>query len=120
MFRQLFKALEPCRNMLVSIKIFFCTKHSLIILYYLNCYIFGIFYKWILYFNLINEYFQSRAVGGNGNAFQQNCVSREQKLTEVLKKSLPGITYISVDDISGGCGAMFEVFSILFHTALHK
>ncbi|XP_046967866.1 bolA-like protein 3 [Vanessa cardui] len=51
----------------------------------------------------------SRAVAGNGNAFQQNCISKEQKLTEALKKSLPGITYVSVEDISGGCGAMFEV-----------
>lgn len=61
--------------------------------------------------NFSEEYFQSRAVAGNGNAFQQNCVSKEQKLTEALKKSLPGITYVSVQDISGGCGAMFEVYN---------
>lgn len=52
---------------------------------------------------------QSRAVAGNGNAFQQNCISKEQKLTEALKKAIPGITYVSVEDISGGCGAMYEV-----------
>ncbi|CAG9582899.1 unnamed protein product [Danaus chrysippus] len=51
----------------------------------------------------------SRTVGGNGSAFQQNCLSKEEKLTEALKKSLPGITYISVEDISGGCGAMYEI-----------
>ncbi|XP_045774206.1 bolA-like protein 3 [Maniola jurtina] len=51
----------------------------------------------------------SRAVGGNGTAFEKNSVSKEQQLTEVLKKSLPGITYVSVQDISGGCGAMFEI-----------
>ncbi|KAI8434528.1 hypothetical protein MSG28_012528, partial [Choristoneura fumiferana] len=39
----------------------------------------------------------------------ENCVSKEEQLTEALKKSLPGTTYISVEDISGGCGAMFEV-----------
>lgn len=65
--------------------------------------------------------FQSRAVavGGNGasaggagsSAFEQNCVSKEEQLTEVLKRSMPGITYVSVQDISGGCGAMFEVSS---------
>lgn len=64
---------------------------------------------------------QSRAAGGNGagglgggagadgSAFQQNCVSKEEQLTEALKRSMPGITYVSVQDISGGCGAMFEV-----------
>ncbi|KOB76141.1 BolA-like 3 [Operophtera brumata] len=56
----------------------------------------------------------SRAVGGNGagaggSAFQQNCVSKEEQLTEALKRSMPGITYVSVQDISGGCGAMFEI-----------
>ncbi|XP_063364631.1 bolA-like protein 3 [Cydia amplana] len=56
----------------------------------------------------------SRGVVGNGagatgSKFEQNCVSKEQQLTEALKKSLPGTTYVSVEDISGGCGAMFEI-----------
>ncbi|CAH2089968.1 unnamed protein product [Euphydryas editha] len=51
----------------------------------------------------------SRAVAGNGNAFQQNCLSKEEKLREALKKAIPGITYVSIEDISGGCGAMFEI-----------
>ncbi|KAI8431885.1 hypothetical protein MSG28_004443 [Choristoneura fumiferana] len=56
----------------------------------------------------------SRTVAGNGagvpgSNFERNCVSKEEQLTEALKKSLPGTTYISVEDISGGCGAMFEV-----------
>ncbi|XP_038212569.1 bolA-like protein 3 [Zerene cesonia] len=50
-----------------------------------------------------------RAVGGNGSAFEKNCVTKEQQLTEVLKQAMPGITYVSVEDISGGCGAMFEI-----------
>ncbi|CAK1542851.1 unnamed protein product [Leptosia nina] len=50
-----------------------------------------------------------RAVGGNGNAFEQNSVTKEQKLTEVLKRAMPGITYVSIEDISGGCGAMYEI-----------
>ncbi|KAJ0176348.1 hypothetical protein K1T71_008522 [Dendrolimus kikuchii] len=53
-----------------------------------------------------------RTVGGNGgtkSAFEKNCISKEQQLTETLKQSLPGITYLSVQDISGGCGAMFEI-----------
>ncbi|XP_068630800.1 bolA-like protein 3 [Battus philenor] len=49
-----------------------------------------------------------RAAGGGG-AFEQNCKTKEQQLTEVLKRALPGITYVSVEDISGGCGAMFEI-----------
>lgn len=69
-------------------------------------------------------FFQSRAVavGGNGanangaaaggSAFEQNCISKEEQLTEALKRSMPGITYVSVQDISGGCGAMFEVSTI--------
>ncbi|XP_026745226.1 bolA-like protein 3 [Trichoplusia ni] len=50
-------------------------------------------------------------VGGaqNGSAFERNSVTKEQQLSEALKRSLPGITFISVEDISGGCGAMFEV-----------
>ncbi|CAH2041805.1 unnamed protein product, partial [Iphiclides podalirius] len=51
---------------------------------------------------------RTHAVGGGG-AFEQKSVTKEQQLTEVLKRSLPGITYISVQDISGGCGAMFEI-----------
>ncbi|KAG6459637.1 hypothetical protein O3G_MSEX011509 [Manduca sexta] len=49
------------------------------------------------------------SVGGAGSAFQQNSVSKEQQLSAALRRSMPGITYISVEDISGGCGAMFEV-----------
>ncbi|XP_041981105.1 bolA-like protein 3 [Aricia agestis] len=51
----------------------------------------------------------TRTVGGAGSAFERNCVSKEQQLTEALKKAIPGITYVSVEDISGGCGAMFEI-----------
>ncbi|XP_013191524.1 bolA-like protein 3 [Amyelois transitella] len=43
------------------------------------------------------------------NAFQKNSETKEQQLSTVLKQSLPGITYLSVEDISGGCGAMFEI-----------
>ncbi|XP_075976755.1 bolA-like protein 3 [Anticarsia gemmatalis] len=43
------------------------------------------------------------------SAFERNSVTKEEQLSEALKRSLPGITYISVSDISGGCGAMFEV-----------
>ncbi|CAG9123053.1 unnamed protein product [Plutella xylostella] len=53
-----------------------------------------------------------RAVGslnGEGSVYEQNRVSKEEQLTEALKKKMPGITFISVEDISGGCGAMFEV-----------
>ncbi|NP_001040378.1 bolA-like 3 [Bombyx mori] len=57
-----------------------------------------------------------RAVAGNGastgaagSVYEKNCVSKEQQLTDALKKAMPGITYISVQDISGGCGAMFEI-----------
>ncbi|VVC98244.1 unnamed protein product [Leptidea sinapis] len=50
-----------------------------------------------------------RAVGGNSSAFEKNSVTKEEKLTEVLKQALPGITYVSIQDISGGCGAMFEI-----------
>ncbi|CAG4933052.1 unnamed protein product [Parnassius apollo] len=46
---------------------------------------------------------------GNDSAFERNSVRKEEQLTQVLKRSLPGITYISVQDISGGCGAMFEI-----------
>ncbi|XP_030033318.1 bolA-like protein 3 [Manduca sexta] len=49
------------------------------------------------------------SVGGAGSAFQQNSVSKEQQLSAALRRSMPGITYISVEDISGGCGAMFEI-----------
>ncbi|XP_053608804.1 bolA-like protein 3 [Plodia interpunctella] len=60
----------------------------------------------------------ARAVGGASNggeasgdqsAFQKNSKTKEQQLSTVLKRSLPGITYLSVEDISGGCGAMFEI-----------
>ncbi|KAL0828794.1 hypothetical protein ABMA28_003707 [Loxostege sticticalis] len=46
---------------------------------------------------------------GGGSAFERNCATKEQQLSDTLKRSLPGITYLSVQDISGGCGAMFEV-----------
>lgn len=49
------------------------------------------------------------ASGGGGGAFARNCVSKEQQLSAALRQALPGTTYISVQDISGGCGAMFEV-----------
>lgn len=49
------------------------------------------------------------AADGGGSAYERNSASREQQLSETLKRSLPGITYVSVEDISGGCGAMFEV-----------
>lgn len=74
-------------------------------------------------FPVIRSFFyllQSRTVGGNGTAFEKNSVSKEQQLTEVLKKSLPGITYVSVQDISGGCGAMFEVRTINQRCPDHK
>ncbi|CAB3227983.1 unnamed protein product [Arctia plantaginis] len=45
----------------------------------------------------------------NGTAFERNSVTKEQQLSDVLKRSLPGITYLSVQDISGGCGAMYEI-----------
>ncbi|XP_026748333.1 bolA-like protein 3 isoform X1 [Galleria mellonella] len=55
-------------------------------------------------------------VGSSGNGagaavspFERNCETKEQQLSAALKKTLPGITYISVEDISGGCGAMFEI-----------
>ncbi|XP_059062859.1 bolA-like protein 3 [Achroia grisella] len=59
----------------------------------------------------------ARAVGGAGSsgtsagssAFERNCESKEEQLSAALKRTLPGITYISVEDISGGCGAMFEI-----------
>ncbi|XP_026330845.1 bolA-like protein 3 [Hyposmocoma kahamanoa] len=47
------------------------------------------------------------AVGNS--AFSRNSVTKEQQLSTALRRSLPGITYVSVQDISGGCGAMFEV-----------
>lgn len=50
------------------------------------------------------------AADGGGSAYERHCASREQQLSETLKRALPGITYVSVEDISGGCGAMFEVF----------
>ncbi|XP_072948966.1 bolA-like protein 3 [Epargyreus clarus] len=58
-----------------------------------------------------NRLSRAVAAGANGatGAFERNSVSKEQQLTEVLKKNLPGITYVSVQDISGGCGAMFEI-----------
>ncbi|XP_028168585.1 bolA-like protein 3 [Ostrinia nubilalis] len=58
----------------------------------------------------------SRAVAGSsggeaggGTAFDRNRATKEQQLSDTLKRSMPGITYLSVQDISGGCGAMFEV-----------
>lgn len=33
----------------------------------------------------------------------------EQKILEVLKRKFPGHTDVQVNDISGGCGAMFKV-----------
>ncbi|XP_049875258.1 bolA-like protein 3 [Pectinophora gossypiella] len=57
----------------------------------------------------------ARAVASAGgeasgtNAFKNNCKSKEQQLTDTLRRALPGITYISVTDVSGGCGAMFEI-----------
>lgn len=50
---------------------------------------------------------------GAGSAFERNSVTKEQQLSDALKRSMPGITYISVEDISGGCGAMFEVLSAI-------
>ncbi|KAI5643251.1 bolA-like protein domain-containing protein [Phthorimaea operculella] len=53
-----------------------------------------------------------RSVGSGAeptDAFARNSVSKEEKLSQTLKKSLPGITYLSVHDISGGCGAMYEI-----------
>lgn len=47
----------------------------------------------------------------DNNAFSRNSVTKEQQLSTALRRSLPGITYVSVQDISGGCGAMFEVNS---------
>lgn len=35
--------------------------------------------------------------------------AREERLAAALRRSLPGVTYLSIEDISGGCGAMFEV-----------
>ncbi|KAL4235007.1 BolA-like protein 3 [Mactra antiquata] len=39
----------------------------------------------------------------------QDLTEGERKLTEVLQAKFPGHTAIQVADISGGCGAMFEV-----------
>ncbi|XP_052817199.1 bolA-like protein 3 [Mya arenaria] len=39
----------------------------------------------------------------------QDLTEGEQKLLEALKKKFPGHTEVQVADISGGCGAMFEV-----------
>lgn len=50
------------------------------------------------------------AVGNS--AFSRNSITKEQQLSTALRRSLPGITYVSVQDISGGCGAMFEVNSL--------
>ncbi|KAJ8719904.1 hypothetical protein PYW07_011947 [Mythimna separata] len=49
------------------------------------------------------------AGGGDGGPYERNLASKEQQLSEALKRALPGITYVSVEDISGGCGAMYEV-----------
>ncbi|CAG9788022.1 unnamed protein product [Diatraea saccharalis] len=59
----------------------------------------------------------TRAVAGSSNGaaksdsnnFARNSQTKEQKLSSTLKNSLPGITYISIEDISGGCGAMYEI-----------
>ncbi|KAL4703129.1 hypothetical protein ACJJTC_000188 [Scirpophaga incertulas] len=59
----------------------------------------------------------SRAVAGTSSGsnsgadstYARNCETREQRLSDTLKRTLPGITYLSVQDISGGCGAMFEI-----------
>ncbi|XP_045536917.1 bolA-like protein 3 [Papilio machaon] len=50
-----------------------------------------------------------RAVGGVGGVGDGAAVGKEQQLAAALRRALPGITYLSVEDISGGCGAMFEV-----------
>ncbi|CAH4031610.1 unnamed protein product [Pieris brassicae] len=50
-----------------------------------------------------------RAVGGSGSAFENNRITKEQQLTDALKRAMPGISYVSVEDISGGCGAMYEI-----------
>lgn len=36
-------------------------------------------------------------------------VAGESKINEILKKKFPNATNITVEDISGGCGDMFEV-----------
>ncbi|CAH0676854.1 unnamed protein product [Chilo suppressalis] len=59
----------------------------------------------------------SRAVAGSSNGaassecnnFERNSQTKEQQLSSTLKRALPGITYISIEDISGGCGAMYEI-----------
>uniref|UniRef100_A0A8C5M341 BolA-like protein 3 n=1 Tax=Leptobrachium leishanense TaxID=445787 RepID=A0A8C5M341_9ANUR len=33
----------------------------------------------------------------------------EERITDVLKSRFPLATYIQVDDVSGGCGAMYEI-----------
>nr|XP_021197619.2 bolA-like protein 3 [Helicoverpa armigera] len=53
---------------------------------------------------------RARAGAADGSsAYERNSVSKERQLSESLKRALPGITYVSVEDISGGCGAMYEV-----------
>lgn len=49
-------------------------------------------------------------MGGVGDG---SAVGKEQQLAAALRRALPGITYLSVEDISGGCGAMFEVIYII-------
>ncbi|XP_019872546.1 bolA-like protein 3 [Aethina tumida] len=47
---------------------------------------------------------------GATSKFCQHSPVTEQEITTILKKKYPEATNITVEDVSGGCGAMFNIF----------
>ncbi|XP_017782858.1 PREDICTED: bolA-like protein 3 [Nicrophorus vespilloides] len=41
--------------------------------------------------------------------YGQNKATSEQELKDILKARFPGATEIKVEDVSGGCGAMYDI-----------
>ena len=46
----------------------------------------------------------------NDNSEKRQITSGEKKLIDMLKKRFPTAKTIEVNDISGGCGSMYEIF----------
>lgn len=51
------------------------------------------------------------AIAGRGmsSEISKELTSGEKKITDMLKSKFPNATHVNVEDISGGCGSMYDV-----------
>ncbi|GFS11493.1 BolA protein 3 [Elysia marginata] len=56
------------------------------------------------------SYFQAFSTSGPGSGDSIDLTAGEKHLIDKIRKEFPDATHVEVSDVSGGCGAMYQVF----------